>query len=313
MEWALQSTPARRRRLVSPPLVQGQLTLGPSSSFVGIHHERDRTPIRNFCSCSVFKPSSREAIEQSRTQHAAHNYFFFIFNFIIFLNIMKRSWHPLFCDATLSPTTEASERAPMRERVSIEIFALFLHWAHSSQHVRPSCAGCSRRSFTATAATAAPFAFSAMPSGASPSPPEPVTDRNGAVVTMDSWLKSHATDVPDLVLGLDGEPHFLLTVATGDERNVQPYALRAECTHLGCLVQPDPLTGGFACPCHGSRCEFPCKPVVSLPRIAPSLVVSATGSTRVWQMLLTALLRAGRRPRRSSWHASTCASPTERS
>jgi hypothetical protein len=53
---------------------------------------------------------------------------------------------------------------------------------------------------------------------------------------MDSWLKSHATDVPDLVLGLDGEPHFLLTVATGDERNVQPYALRAECTHLGCLA-----------------------------------------------------------------------------
>ncbi|KOO34970.1 cytochrome b6-f complex iron-sulfur subunit, partial [Chrysochromulina tobinii] len=123
---------------------------------------------------------------------------------------------------------------------------------HSSQPVRPSCAGCSRRSFTTSAATAAPFAFSAMPSGAV-SAPEPVTDRNGAVVTMDSWLKSHVTDVPDLVLGLDGEPHFLLTVATGDERNVQPYALRAECTHLGCLVQPDPLTGGFACPCHGSR------------------------------------------------------------
>ena len=66
-----------------------------------------------------------------------------------------------------------------------------------------------------------------MPSGASPSPPEPVTDRNGAVVTIDSWLKSHVTDVPDLVLGLDGEPHFLLTAATGDERNVQPYALRS--------------------------------------------------------------------------------------
>lgn len=112
---------------------------------------------------------------------------------------------------------------------------------------------------------------------------------------MDSWLKSHVTDVPDLVLGLDGEPHFLLTVATGDERTVQPYALRAECTHLGCLVQPDPLTGGFACPCHGSRCECPCQPVVSLPKIAPSLV---SRSTRVWQMLPTVLLRAGRRPRR---------------
>ena len=210
-----------------------------------MHHERVSSPIWKNIQAGFRPSSTTEAFGQSRTPKFANNYF------ERFGKLCRR-------------------RRIMRERLSIEIFALFIHWAHSSQPVRPSCAGCSRRSFTTSAATAAPFAFSAMPSGAV-SAPEPVTDRNGAVVTMDSWLKSHVTDVPDLVLGLDGEPHFLLTVATGDERNVQPYALRAECTHLGCLVQPDPLTGGFACPCHGSRCEFPCKPVVSLPSRYPEL------------------------------------------
>ena len=31
-----------------------------------------------------------------------------------------------------------------------------------------------------------------------------------------------------------------------------PRALSLECTHLGCRVAPRP-SGGFACPCHGSR------------------------------------------------------------
>ena len=30
------------------------------------------------------------------------------------------------------------------------------------------------------------------------------------------------------------------------------YALDNVCTHLGCLIHPQP-EGGFACPCHGSR------------------------------------------------------------
>jgi cytochrome b6-f complex iron-sulfur subunit len=29
------------------------------------------------------------------------------------------------------------------------------------------------------------------------------------------------------------------------------YAVSRVCTHLGCIVKPEP--GGFACPCHGSR------------------------------------------------------------
>jgi len=30
-------------------------------------------------------------------------------------------------------------------------------------------------------------------------------------------------------------------------------ALSATCTHLGCTVRADAQTGGFVCPCHGSR------------------------------------------------------------
>ena len=121
--------------------------------------------------------------------------------------------------------------------------------------VRPSCsAKCTRRSFTAAAIVAAPTA--AAHAARAPPPPFPVQNRDGAEVKTASWLSGHVTDDPDLVLGLDGEPHFLLTSTSEDgSRAVRPYALRAECTHLGCLVQPDPLTGGFACPCHGSRCE----------------------------------------------------------
>ena len=77
-----------------------------------------------------------------------------------------------------------------------------------------------------------------------------VTDRNFQPVTQKSWLKS-ATGEPGLVIGLGGEPYFLL--ATEDGEAIMPYALRAECTHLGCLVQPNPFGDGFSCPCHGSQ------------------------------------------------------------
>ena len=87
-----------------------------------------------------------------------------------------------------------------------------------------------------------------------------------------------AAATPELVLGLEGEPYFLLTrpseltrpsaeelTRTSAEaeaaqapadanpdanpdpnpnpnrRELLPYALRAECTHLGCLVQPTPV------------------------------------------------------------------------
>lgn len=52
-----------------------------------------------------------------------------------------------------------------------------------------------------------------------------------------------------MVLGLDGEVYFLQP----ETEARAAYALKAECTHLGCLVGGKPAIGGFACPCHGSE------------------------------------------------------------
>jgi len=98
------------------------------------------------------------------------------------------------------------------------------------------------------------------------------TDRSGAEVVASKWLAAHpAPYKADLVLGPGGEPHFLLIQpgssssssgdgSSGDSRGPQlaAYALKAECTHLGCLVALDYESAaagvsGFACPCHGSR------------------------------------------------------------
>ncbi|KAL1507139.1 hypothetical protein AB1Y20_007992 [Prymnesium parvum] len=81
---------------------------------------------------------------------------------------------------------------------------------------------------------------------------QPVLNREGALVAEAEWLSRHPAR-PDLVLGLDGEPYFLLPQAATQPPRLAPFALRAECTHLGCLVTPNPLGDGFTCPCHGSR------------------------------------------------------------
>ena len=118
---------------------------------------------------------------------------------------------------------------------------------------------CALRWGAAAGAAAALLPAARGASAAKPPKPIEVTDRDGVRVTEEKWLKVAAA-TPDLVLGLDGEPYFLLTRpsavadAPTDARELLPYALRAECTHLGCLVQPAPGgAGGFACPCHGSQ------------------------------------------------------------
>jgi len=88
--------------------------------------------------------------------------------------------------------------------------------------------------------------------GSAPAALEPVLDRTGAPVRVSDWLAAHTDGRPDLVLGYQGEPHFLLQSAVDGTRQLEAYALRAECTHLGCLVADDPM-GGYACPCHGSK------------------------------------------------------------
>jgi cytochrome b6-f complex iron-sulfur subunit len=90
------------------------------------------------------------------------------------------------------------------------------------------------------------------------------TDRSGAEVVAAAWVAAHAgtSRKADLVLGPGGEPHYLLVQpgSSGSDGSPQlaAFALKAECTHLGCLVAADleaaaSGVGGFACPCHGSR------------------------------------------------------------
>jgi Rieske Fe-S protein len=145
---------------------------------------------------------------------------------------------------------------PQVETPSMRAFAYFLALlglAHGLEVSRSR--SCSRR--CALAAGAATLWPSSGADAKKPPKPIEVTDRYGAPITEAGWLKEvGGAGAPDLVLGIDGEPYFLLTKAGGDEgerRELVSYALRAECTHLGCLVQPEMLGGGFGCPCHGSK------------------------------------------------------------
>ncbi|CAE7766385.1 petC-1 [Symbiodinium microadriaticum] len=65
-----------------------------------------------------------------------------------------------------------------------------------------------------------------------------------------SWVKS-AKGQPDLVLGLRGEAYFLLPGKDGGA--IRNFALKAECTHLGCLASWNRVGNKFVCPCHGSQ------------------------------------------------------------
>jgi len=103
------------------------------------------------------------------------------------------------------------------------------------------------------------------------------------------------------VLGLDGEPYFLLTEtvrpAAGSEGEATPptrrlleYAIKAECTHLGCLVQEDvalPGPGGFACPCHGSKYDA-MGAVTRGPAPAPLGIARATAREPDGALLMSA-------------------------
>ncbi|CAE7391784.1 petC-1 [Symbiodinium sp. CCMP2456] len=83
-------------------------------------------------------------------------------------------------------------------------------------------------------------------------PPKPVIaqDKNWQQVDVASWVKS-AKGQPDLVLGLRGEAYFLLPGKDGGA--IRNFALKAECTHLGCLASWNRVGNKFVCPCHGSQ------------------------------------------------------------
>ena len=143
-----------------------------------------------------------------------------------------------------------------RTFTSARVFGLLLSLSPAHGLQPTGCSQpCGRRCALAGGAAAALFPAAQRAHAAKAPKPVEVTDRDGVRVTEVSWLKDAAA-APDLVLGLDGEPYFLLTrpLPSGEARELLPYALRAECTHLGCLVQPAlGGVGGFACPCHGSQ------------------------------------------------------------
>ena len=99
-------------------------------------------------------------------------------------------------------------------------------------------------------AVAAAAALPAKPASAAPPAPEVATDRKGVPISKATWEAAHTPGAADLVAGLGGEPTLLLS---GENGALEPFALQAECTHLGCLVGPwNPLSQRFVCPCHGS-------------------------------------------------------------
>lgn len=61
--------------------------------------------------------------------------------------------------------------------------------------------------------------------------PVVATDRKGVPISAAQWEAEHKFGRTDLVAGLDGEPYILKMDATG---KLADYALKAECTHLGC-------------------------------------------------------------------------------
>ena len=94
-------------------------------------------------------------------------------------------------------------------------------------------------------------AAAALPAPAKAAQPEVATDRKGVPIAKAAWEASHTPGAADLVAGLGGEPTLLLS---GENGALEPFALQAECTHLGCLVGPwNPLSQRFVCPCHGSE------------------------------------------------------------
>ena len=74
-------------------------------------------------------------------------------------------------------------------------------------------------------------------------------DANGDVVKIEAWKKAHQPGDRQLVQGLKGDAHYLISTDTG----IKDYAINAVCTHLGCVVPWNRAANKYMCPCHGSQ------------------------------------------------------------
>lgn len=75
-------------------------------------------------------------------------------------------------------------------------------------------------------------------------------DAAGNPLSAEPYLDSHPANSRELVLGLQGEATYLIVDA---DKAIEPFALNAVCTHLGCVVPWVPAENKFKCPCHGSQ------------------------------------------------------------
>ena len=105
---------------------------------------------------------------------------------------------------------------------------------------------------TVTKATVAQAnAAQPTPSSSDASPPVTIAkDRYGSDLLAKPYVKSKAPRDRSLVMGLKGEPTYLIV---NNESQLENYALNAECSHLGCIVPWNEFENKFVCPCHGSQ------------------------------------------------------------
>lgn len=111
-----------------------------------------------------------------------------------------------------------------------------------------------RRDVTAMVASAMAFA---MPGAAAAKTAAPVvaTTKSMVEIKAEKWLKARPQGGRALVVGLGGEPYWLVALLPpgGDAPSLAPWALKAECTHLGCLAGWRPEMNKYVCACHGSE------------------------------------------------------------
>jgi len=74
-------------------------------------------------------------------------------------------------------------------------------------------------------------------------------DANGDVVLSKAWLATRQEGDRQLVQGLKGDAHYLIT----KKDSLEDYAINAVCTHLGCVVPWNRAANKYMCPCHGSQ------------------------------------------------------------
>lgn len=74
-------------------------------------------------------------------------------------------------------------------------------------------------------------------------------DAKGDAINVDNWLKAYPEGSRQLVQGLKGDAHYLISLKDG----IEDYAINAVCTHLGCVVPWNRAANKYMCPCHGSQ------------------------------------------------------------